>query len=301
MTETMAKGSSRVRCGRFVGILLFLQSLPVFAADIPALLEIPAPLAQADPSLVERRQALETARGTLWRQVQAHNAQCDSVEEGSAQDIACTQAQADLSASLERHIAASKAFNQQKIKAEFARKLQGTRDADRYSPIDAPLPSDESDRSAYNYFNVIKQFDVVHAARYEAGADTFCNIYVSDVTRAMNAEIPIRPANDMVIWLHTTGRQQGWHRADARLIQEMADAGHPAIVIWENTSISPDTGLPGHGHVAMVRPGSINDPRGDAISAAGRYVIDARHMTGGDKTHPRGYFNKPGVQFWYHD
>lgn len=47
------------------------------------------------------------------------------------------------------------------------------------------------------------------------GADTFCNIYVSDVTCAMYAEIPIMRANDVVGWLRTAGEQRGWHRADA--------------------------------------------------------------------------------------
>jgi len=87
-----------------------------------------------------------------------------------------------------------------------------------------------------------------------------------------------------------------------RMIEEMANGGHPAIALWKNTDISPDTGKPGHGHVAMVRPGTVNDPRGDAISAAGACVINARHMTGGDKKdRPKGCFNKPGVEYWYPD
>ncbi len=191
---------------------------------------------------------------------------------------------------------------EEKIKAEFRRKLKSQAVKDRYSPIDAPLVNDQHGRSTYEYFNVIKQFDVKNSLRYARGADTFCNIYVSDVTRAMHAEIPIMKANDMVGWLHTTGEQRSWHRADARMIQEMADGGHPAIAIWKNTGINAKTGKPRHGHVAMVRPGTMNDPRGDAISAAGAKTIDAKHMTGGDKKdRPEGYFNKPGVEYWYHD
>ncbi len=192
---------------------------------------------------------------------------------------------------------------------------------DQWEPLNAPETNDASNRSAYNYFKVIEQFKVAESERYARGKVTYCNIYVWDVTRAMGAEIPhwvikndptgesaVGPdgnftvaredcidgnkcreerANDLVGWLNANGKAHGWQRVDARMAQEMAGGGHPAIAIWENT----DPKAPGH--VAMVRPGSVGDRRGDAISQAGGYVVDAKHI--------KNFFNRKGIQYWYHE
>ena len=60
--------------------------------------------------------------------------------------------------------------------------------------IDSDMPcNDESRRSPVAYVAVLDYFNVAHPgnARYAGTArDTFCNIYVHDVTRAMRASIP---------------------------------------------------------------------------------------------------------------
>ncbi|HWZ42944.1 MAG TPA: hypothetical protein VNW97_05685 [Candidatus Saccharimonadales bacterium] len=184
----------------------------------------------------------------------------------------------------------------------FLRKLQSTNE--RGSPVDAPLTNDIGNRSTYNYFKVIEQFRVEDEEnrRYQPGNKTYCNIFVWDVTRAMGFEIPHWVADDrgnrhemrvnqLAGWLNETGKKQGWTHVDARMAQQMANDGHPSIAIWENPNSSIS------GHIAVIRPGSVGDERGAAISQAGRLVLDASHIDTG--------FNDPDhekrVQYWYHE
>lgn len=67
----------------------------------------------------------------------------------------------------------------------------------------------------------------------------------------------------IIDWLKEHGKTHGWRRVDARMAQQMANEEHPSIAIWEN----PDP--KSSGHIAMIRPGSIGDKRGTAISQAG--------------------------------
>jgi hypothetical protein len=156
----------------------------------------------------------------------------------------------------------------------------------RGKPIIAPIQSNETNRSTYLYAKVINQFDVENSPRYAADDSTYCNIFAQDVADAMHAPLPKMLANDTRDWLHENGKDNGWQRVDARMAQEMADAGKPSLAIWENP-----TG--GHGHVAVVRPGSVNDPRGAAIAQAGRTDDNAAHIV--------DYFSKlKGTEYWYH-
>ena len=166
----------------------------------------------------------------------------------------------------------------------------------RSEPIDAPYTNDLNDRSAYKYAEVIKQFQVTTSKRYQNDENTYCNIFVWDVTRAMGAEIPhwSKEKKEMrvyqiVAWLKKDGKEKGWSLVPLRYAQQMANEGKPTIAIWKNPKNNK-------GHVAIVRPGSIGFPDGPAIAQAGNLIVNADHLNDG--------FNDPNfrkeIKFWYH-
>ena len=59
-----------------------------------------------------------------------------------------------------------------------------------WKPSFASITSSAGSRSAAQYRKVIDQFNVESNKRYTPGENTYCNIFIWDVTRAMNAEIP---------------------------------------------------------------------------------------------------------------
>lgn len=105
--------------------------------------------------------------------------------------------------------------------------------------VDADMPcNDETRRHPAAYAAILDYFNVAHPgnARYaRTPKDTFCNIYVHDVTRAMRASIPhwIRDpaqtahkpvgwrelgANATFDWINAVGRNAGWFPIDRAMI-----------------------------------------------------------------------------------
>ncbi len=135
-------------------------------------------------------------------------------------------------------------------------------------PIDAPQTNREDNRDPEIYSKIIDQFGVETNPRYKKNlqgeGETYCNIFVWDVTKAMGAEIPHwvnnaeLNANSVVSWLLNT-EGHDWKSADANLAQNYANQGKPAVAAKART---------GTGHIAMVRPGKITDD-GPVISQAG--------------------------------
>lgn len=83
------------------------------------------------------------------------------------------------------------------------------------------------------------------------GMQTYCNIFVSDVTRWLGCEVPhqvggvwqdVRGNAD---WLR--GEHDGWRKSTAAAAQAAADAGRPAVVLWDPPQRS-------HGHIALLVP-----------------------------------------------
>lgn len=164
-----------------------------------------------------------------------------------------------------------------------------------WKPANPPLTNDAGNRSAQQYDAVIDQFDVTRNSRYAPyrnGSDTYCNIYVWDVTRAMGAEIPhyIHPqtgdmlgypppkgalettANRLYDWLQNHGERYGWIQVDEATAQLAANAGQPAVTVLKNPT--------GHGHVQMIRPSDNNDfdpQKGVAVAQAGSRLVDYAH------------------------
>ena len=145
-------------------------------------------------------------------------------------------------------------------------------------PADAPLKSTPSERSPALYDGVINQFAVEKNPRYrrnqQGKGETYCNIFVWDVTRAMGAEIPhwVDPNNDtsvlgkgielhanaVIQWLQPRGSLK---RVDPERAQNLANQGFPVVV----TRLNPG----GIGHIAVVRPGKYSSSQGPTIAQAG--------------------------------
>jgi hypothetical protein len=118
-------------------------------------------------------------------------------------------------------------------------------------------------RSAALYRQVIAQFDVEHAARYQPhGGATFCNIFAADCLDANGCGAFTshwklgreQTANDMADALTSSAaREHGWTLIDADHARRRALAGFPTVAFWRNPSGGP-------GHIAAVLPSSPEGP-----------------------------------------
>lgn len=178
----------------------------------------------------------------------------------------------------------------------------GTVSTNRSNYVQPPLTNSAGQRDPATYSQLIDQFAVGFNPRYQpGGGNTYCNIFVWDVSRAMGAEVahwidasgniavPSAPhafeinINGGVNWMRDHGAQHGWNPATAQEAQDAANQGQLAVVMWKN-----ETG--GHGHTAIVRPGSIT-AKGPATAQAGAHNFNSGHVMDGFGTHgPLKYF-----------
>lgn len=176
---------------------------------------------------------------------------------------------------------------------------------DPWLDIDPPLTNAPGQRDPHTYDVVINQFAVEINPRYrkdqQGEGETYCNIFIWDVTKAMGAEIPHwvdeygNPtaqfegselcANGLIKWLEDYGGKYGWEVLDARKAQAEANRGKPVVATWKN----PD----GVGHVAMVRPGEYSETQGPALANAG--AINSNHTT------VKEVFGNKEVIYYYHE
>jgi hypothetical protein len=166
--------------------------------------------------------------------------------------------------------------------------------------VDAPIRSAPSARSRALLLEVVAQFDVEATPRYRPvptprGLTTWCNVFVSDVTRALGAEIPHcvdeagrsipveqgveLTANRTLRWLETHGAADGWREADAAGAMRAAQAGSPAVAVWHNPS--------GPGHLAIVVP---CEDEGVHIAQAGAACFGGRPLAHGFGNRPARFF-----------
>lgn len=165
--------------------------------------------------------------------------------------------------------------------------------------VNPAITSNITNRNPALYRQVINQFHVETHPRYAVNkkgtGDTYCNIFMWDVTRAMGAEIPhyVDPktkapryypdvkgasemnANAIYDWLHEHGGKYGWFEVDAEQAQAMANQGRPVVTALRNNS-------GGHGHVQVVCPsadGMYDPERGVTIAQAGRNLTSYRPIT----------------------
>ena len=180
----------------------------------------------------------------------------------------------------------------------------GTVSMNRSNFITPPLTNSPGQRDPAIYSQLIDQFAVGFNPRYLPGnGNTYCNIFAWDVSRAMGAEIahwvdpsgniaaPFAPhANEINInggvnWMNDHGVNQfGWKHSTPQQAQDAANQGKLAVVMWKNTGS-------GHGHIAVIRPGSVNNG-GPEIAQAGRHNFNDGHVVNGfGQLSPLQYFS----------
>ena len=194
--------------------------------------------------------------------------------------------------------------------SDFHPYILQTIDKELFHTKDAVLPSEAwkasspaitanaYERNPEKLRQVIDQFQVDTAQRYtpyRRGNDTYCNIFVWDVTRALGCEIPhyINPdtgaprtypdvkgatelgANATHDWLITHGPRYGWKEVTAQEAQAHANQGRPAVTAWKNP-----TGASGHVQVVCPSKDGGYDPiRGVSVAQAGRKNYNYTHLS----------------------
>ncbi len=130
----------------------------------------------------------------------------------------------------------------------------GLSSRDAWKATDAPCQNREGDRSPDAYQLVIDQFAVGHNERYveDGPGKPRAHIFVWDVTRAMNAEVPhFAGPKELSLgqtcdWVRHEGPMRGWLRTEAAAALEAANAGYPVLALPKDSRVKL---------VAVVRPG----------------------------------------------
>jgi hypothetical protein len=174
-----------------------------------------------------------------------------------------------------------------------------------WQPVSAPICGGPGDRRPDLLTRIIQQFKVaVNLRHLPKEGNTYCNIFVWDVTKALGAEIPhwVRDngepcpvgrgreldANAVVLWLREHGPDYGWHPANTEGALTAANQGKPTVAVWLNEG--------GIGHVAMVRPGQPDPEKGVPIAQAGAVNFDDGYLVDGFGTEAAG-----AVEYYVHD
>lgn len=168
---------------------------------------------------------------------------------------------------------------------------------DPWVPITPPVTNGCLSRSAVNLRTVIDSFTdslMDPAGRYwPKDGQTFCNIFLWDVTRALACEIPYwwlrreLSANDQFAWMMDEGisRHEWWPVADADEAGRRArEDGVPTVAMWRNPG--------GHGHVAIVRPNRYEE-QGPRIAQAGSTNFINAQVRNGFGNLPVRFFSHP--------
>jgi hypothetical protein len=156
----------------------------------------------------------------------------------------------------------------------------------------APLRGEPGARTPERLLEVVRQFELDTNPRYQRTATaTFCNVFASDITRALGAEIPHwlgkreLTANLTLEWLSTLGTLAGWQEVAEEKAQEAANRGEPAVAIWRNPGR-------GSGHVALLIPSTV--PGETRIAQAGaRCFSDGTLAEGFGRASPIRFFVHP--------
>lgn len=175
-----------------------------------------------------------------------------------------------------------------------------------YLPVSPKKTNAVGERSPEAYNEVMEAFEVSTNPRYQPrNGDTWCNIYVWDVTTAMGCEIPHyynkttgapmtrseclknpgtyyeMSASRMTKWLEKYGAQYGWVECDEATAINSANQGMPTVTVGTDT-----------GHVAMVAPQKEGET-GVMISQAGGRNFEHGKLSNGFGKHPVKYFYHP--------
>jgi hypothetical protein len=163
---------------------------------------------------------------------------------------------------------------------------------DLWKAVQAPLQSVPGRRSKKVYENVLRQFALLSNPRYgdDAPGKTRGHIFVWDVSRAMNCEIPhFVGAKELTLaqtcdWLRHEGPMRGWKRVSDYEIYERANAGFLVVALPREARTK---------QIAIVAPQEQpddNSPRLDGIC-----------LQRGHGRHPREMFGAKPVDCFWHD
>lgn len=172
---------------------------------------------------------------------------------------------------------------------EVPRALQGR---DVWIAVQAPLQSREGKRSREVLENVIRQFGVTVNPRYdeEAPGKGRGHIFVWDVSRAMNCEIPhFVGAKELTLaqtcdWVRHEGPMRQWKRLTADEAVEVANSGKLVIALPRETRTK---------HLAIVAPQELADDGYPRLTG-----ICLKRELG---VHPRDMFGSKPIDCFFHD
>jgi hypothetical protein len=167
--------------------------------------------------------------------------------------------------------------------------LQGR---DVWIAVQAPLQSREGKRSKEIYDMLIKQFGVTVNPRYgeDAPGKVRGHIFVWDVSRAMNCEIPhFVGAKELSLaqtcdWLRHEGPMRGWKRVSNEDVFLAANNGRLVIALPRETRTK---------HIAVVPPQEVASDMSPRLTG-----ISLKRAEG---VHPRDMFGAKAVDCFYHD
>jgi hypothetical protein len=146
-------------------------------------------------------------------------------------------------------------------------------DRDLWKAIVPPVQSREEKRSAEVYQQVINQFSVSKNPRYEPDGPgkPRAHIFVWDVSRAMNSEIPHMlgarelTLNQTIDWLRFESGQRGWVKLTLQRALEAANEGRLVVVVPRDIRAKPQL-------MGIVQPGGARPDGHPRIAAAGKAV-----------------------------
>lgn len=164
--------------------------------------------------------------------------------------------------------------------------------------VDAPLRNAKGFRAATVLRHVLEQFQVESAPRYrvrdfdgDGKAETWCNRFVSDATRALGCPVPYLLANKQVAWLESDGAKLGWFEVPEPAARGLVQLGWPVVAARRK--------MLGHGHVAMGKPLSPDTPEALraqlCITQAGRICRDGIPLVAGFGG------EVAAIRFWAHE
>lgn len=144
---------------------------------------------------------------------------------------------------------------------------KGVTSRDLFKALNPPLQSREGRRSADLYRRIIDQFAVGKNPRYDPDdpQKPRAHIFVWDVTRAMNVEIPhFVGARELTLgltvdWLRHEGPMRGWRKTDEMSAWEAANEGLCVVAVPREVRLKL---------MAVARPGDFNTDGKPFLSAA---------------------------------
>jgi hypothetical protein len=143
---------------------------------------------------------------------------------------------------------------------------EGTDSPETWKAVNAPVQSRPRRRSGRVLWSLLDQFAVEHNPRYTGTNGDRAHVFVWDVSRAMECEVPHFKAGremtviQMVDWMRVEGSTRGWRRTNAQGALEAADRGELVLAFARD---------PKQKLVAIVRPGGAGDDGIPRVATAG--------------------------------